>query len=81
METVNAFRASTFSVVLWLALMQMLMQKATSLNLAFVTLEVRVSNTPAVSLYRKFGFEDVGRRPAYYTLPTEDALLMTKILG
>ena len=63
------------------ALMQMLMQKATSLNLAFVTLEVRVSNTPAVSLYRKFGFEDVGRRPAYYTLPTEDALLMTKKLG
>ncbi|MBE6571912.1 MAG: ribosomal-protein-alanine N-acetyltransferase [Ruminococcaceae bacterium] len=43
-------------------------------------LEVRASNTPAISLYKKFGFEEVGIRKNYYTQPKEDALLMDKIL-
>lgn len=60
------------------ALMEALLKEAKGRNLAFVTLEVRASNTPAINLYRKNGFEDVGRRPSYYTAPTEDALLMTK---
>ena len=34
-------------------------------NLAFLTLEVRPSNTPAVALYEKNGFKEVGRRPNY----------------
>jgi ribosomal-protein-alanine N-acetyltransferase len=42
-----------------------------------VTLEVRVSNTVAQSLYRKYGFEVVGRRPGYYRDNNEDANLMT----
>jgi ribosomal-protein-alanine N-acetyltransferase len=42
-----------------------------------MTLEVRVSNTPAQALYRSFGFEIVGRRPHYYTDDGEDALVMT----
>ena len=46
-------------------------------NLAFLTLEVRESNTPAIGLYRKLGFEEVGRRKGYYTNPKEDAILMT----
>lgn len=41
------------------------------------TLEVRVSNTTAINLYRKMGFEIVGRRPGYYRDNGEDALLMT----
>lgn len=41
------------------------------------TLEVRVSNAVAVNLYRKLGFEIVGRRPGYYRDNGEDALLMT----
>jgi len=41
------------------------------------TLEVRPSNTIAVSLYRKYGFELAGRRRAYYRDNNEDALLMT----
>jgi ribosomal-protein-alanine N-acetyltransferase len=41
------------------------------------TLEVRVSNAIAISLYRKLGFEVVGRRPGYYRDNGEDALLMT----
>lgn len=39
-------------------------------------LEVRVSNTAAQALYRKFGFREIGRRPKYYADTGEDALLM-----
>ncbi|MBE6928389.1 MAG: ribosomal-protein-alanine N-acetyltransferase [Ruminococcaceae bacterium] len=45
-----------------------------------LTLEVRVSNLPAISLYTKLGFEMVGRRPGYYVNPKEDALIMRKEL-
>ena len=47
-------------------------------HLAFLTLEVRPSNTSAVALYEKHGFKEAGRRKDYYTDPTEDALLLTK---
>ena len=47
-------------------------------NLAFLTLEVRASNAPAIALYRKHGFEEAGRRKNYYTKPTEDAVIMTR---
>ncbi len=43
-------------------------------------LEVRESNLPARSLYEKHGFHTVGCRRAYYKNPTEDAILMDKIL-
>lgn len=43
-------------------------------------LEVRVSNLPAISLYEKLGFEQVGRRPKYYRNPREDALILRKEL-
>ncbi len=41
------------------------------------TLEVRASNEPAIIMYRKLGFQIVGRRDAYYRDNDEDALLMT----
>lgn len=41
-------------------------------------LEVRVSNTPAISLYKKLGFQQVGVRPNYYFKPREDALILRK---
>ena len=47
-------------------------------KLAFLTLEVRPSNTAAIALYKGFGFEEVGRRKNYYDLPKEDALILTK---
>jgi ribosomal-protein-alanine N-acetyltransferase len=40
------------------------------------TLEVRVSNTGAIDLYQKLGFESRGIRPGYYTDNREDALIM-----
>ena len=43
-------------------------------------LEVRISNLPAISLYHKMGFEQVGRRPKYYRNPREDALILRKEL-
>lgn len=51
--------------------------RRTRQTLSFLTLEVRVSNAPAVALYEKHGFAVVGRRRNYYTQPQEDALLMT----
>jgi ribosomal-protein-alanine N-acetyltransferase len=39
-------------------------------------LEVRESNHDAQSIYRRKGFEAIGRRRAYYSHPTEDALVM-----
>lgn len=44
-------------------------------------LEVRVSNTGAADLYRRFGFEQIGVRRNYYDSPREDALLMVLRLG
>ena len=42
-----------------------------------VTLETRVSNTPAQNLYLKYGFNRMGIRKGYYTDNREDALIMT----
>jgi [ribosomal protein S18]-alanine N-acetyltransferase len=42
------------------------------------TLEVRVSNTAAIALYERFGFEASGVRRGYYTDNREDALIMWK---
>ncbi len=49
-----------------------------AVNLAFLTLEVRNSNTAAIALYEKFGFRQAGLRPGYYQKSREDALIMTR---
>ncbi len=43
-----------------------------------LTLEVRVSNSPAISLYEKLGFIQAGKRPNYYRNPKEDAWILRK---
>ena len=43
-----------------------------------LTLEVRASNTPAIRLYEKLGFSQVGKRSGYYRNPKEDALILRK---
>ena len=42
----------------------------------YITLEVRVSNDSAKSLYEKFGFNSLGVRRGYYQDNNEDALIM-----
>lgn len=49
------------------------------LELAFVTLEVRPSNIPAIGLYTALGFREAGRRKGFYQHPSEDGMIMTKI--
>ena len=49
-------------------------------GLSFITLEVRASNAPALALYEKHGFSQVGRRTNYYERPREDAILMTLVM-
>ena len=45
-------------------------------SVAELWLEVRISNAPAIALYRALGFQETGRRRGYYSDPVEDALLM-----
>ena len=47
-------------------------------HLAFLTLEVRASNAPAIALYEAHGFVREGLRKHYYTNPREDAVIMTR---
>ena len=60
------------------ALLNKVFEFAKEKGLSFVSLEVRPSNTEAVSLYEKTGFKEEGRRKNFYRLPLEDALIMTK---
>ena len=50
---------------------------AQTVNANIVTLEVRASNTAALSLYRKYGFSDRGLRRGYYSDNKEDGVIMT----
>ena len=45
-------------------------------NVKYLTLEVRVSNVPAIKLYEKYGFKSLGTRKGYYQDNNEDALIM-----
>lgn len=58
------------------ALMRKLMETAKQLGAVTMTLEVRVSNHVAQSLYRKLGFLNGGIRRHYYPDNLEDALVM-----
>ena len=58
------------------ALMTKLMSVARELGARSMTLEVRVTNHVAQSLYRKLGFQNGGFRKNYYSDIQEDALVM-----
>lgn len=57
-------------------LLSHLLLQAHTWSLERATLEVRASNTTAINLYQKMGFEIAGRRKDYYPLPPEDALIL-----
>jgi ribosomal-protein-alanine N-acetyltransferase len=58
-------------------LMRTLIPRAKNASASAILLEVRESNLAARGLYEKQGFREVGRRPAYYKNPAEDAILYT----
>ena len=62
------------------ALLSGLIRAGTEAGLSRLCLEVRASNTAAVSLYEKNDFHRVGVRRGYYTAPKEDAVLFDKDL-
>jgi ribosomal-protein-alanine N-acetyltransferase len=57
-------------------LMLTLTRAALARGMCAMTLEVRMGNLAAQSLYRKFGYVPVGVRPRYYPETNEDALIM-----
>ena len=59
-------------------LMQFCLQKIQLSKCENFTLEVRVSNTNAIKLYEKFGFQTVSKRKKYYA-DGEDAYLMVQL--
>lgn len=58
------------------ALITAMLNKAKELEIIAITLEVRVSNLDAISLYESFGFVSSGVRRGYYSDNNEDALIM-----
>lgn len=58
------------------ALVIRLLELGEELEVYDFTLEVRVGNQSAIALYEKLGFEQAGIRKSYYTMPTEDAIIM-----
>jgi len=58
------------------ALLYSLIKDAVDMGLERATLEVRVSNAPAISLYKKFGWKTAGIRPRYYQDNQEDGLIL-----
>ena len=59
-------------------LVNALVEELRAIESRCLTLEVRASNVPAISLYEKLGFSEIGRRKNYYRNPREDALIMRK---
>ena len=62
-------------------LMTALLTEAEKRGACQVFLEVRQSNMPARNLYEKNGFRPIGLRKKYYKNPTEDAVLMCRVLS
>ena len=60
------------------ALIHSLVEQLKAMGSHCLTLEVRASNAPAIALYEKLGFSEIGRRKNYYRNPREDALILRK---
>ena len=59
-------------------MMEYMVERAKENGMGDCTLEVRVSNQPAIRLYESLGFKGEGVRPGFYDKPKEDALIMWK---
>ena len=56
--------------------LEYLIEVARSRECEMLSLEARVSNIPAISLYERYGFLKMGVRRGFYKHPTEDAYVM-----
>lgn len=63
-----------------MALVKRIIDNAYANSCSLVTLEVRESNIAAIRLYSSFDFKEAGRRKSFYSDPTEDGIIMTKLL-
>ena len=61
-------------------MMTALLEEGIKEGLTAFTLEVRVGNHSARSVYKKLGFEEAGVRPNFYDHPKEDAVIMWKYM-
>ncbi len=61
--------------------LRQVIEQVTFRGARLISLEVRPSNTAALSLYKKLGFKLLGIRRGYYTMPPEDALVLGLHLG
>lgn len=71
------FRRKGIGDAIMLAMTEMLSAN----GVATINLEVRVSNMPAIKLYKKYEFNECGVRPGYYLDNGEDALIMKRETG
>jgi len=69
----EAYRRSGLGELLLIGALEMGIRR----DCQVLTLEARVSNAPAIALYKKYGFNSVGVRRAYYSDNAEDATIMT----
>lgn len=60
------------------SMMEYMLERAKEVGIGDCTLEVRISNQPAIALYESLGFKGEGVRPKFYEKPVEDALIMWK---
>jgi ribosomal-protein-alanine N-acetyltransferase len=63
------------------ALLDRVLEEARRRHATAAFLEVRSANHAAQALYEKSGFKAIARRSNYYSEPTEDAVVMTLVLG
>ena len=59
-------------------LIEAVLEYASEKYAKYINLEVRISNIPARSLYKKYGFEEIGVRKNFYSKPVEDGIIMQR---
>jgi len=62
-------------------LMEFVIKESEKKSCEYMFLDVRVSNTPAINLYRKYNFQDLRIKKGYYNDNYEDALEMVCVLN
>ncbi len=56
-------------------IMEAVLSFAREQAMSLINLEVRESNSPAIALYERMGFVNIGKRKNFYEKPLEDAII------